>query len=118
MTEPAKYEGPIYDLMCAYSTLTYGNRYPRVMAGEKAKRWVHEYILAHSTHPHREDWYDRSPIESGDVPEDVFKFYIDEDQIAGFMDAWRERHEGMFGDHIGRPNLGPILVRIPVDSAI
>jgi hypothetical protein len=109
-----KWQGPIYDLIRAYSQLTYGAMAPRVAAGYAAKKWVHEYMKAHSSFPHREDYYGKSLIESGDIPEDTFKFFLDDDVKERMLNSWRERHECMFGDRAEPPNLEPILVKVPV----
>lgn len=109
-----KWEGPIYDLMRAYSQLTYGNIFPRVVAGYAARKWVHEYAKKRSSFPHCEDRYGQTLIERGDVPEDTFKFFLDDDTKEMLMNGWRKRHECMFGYKTEPPNLEPIYVKVPI----
>jgi hypothetical protein len=116
MSTAAKREGPIYDLMRAYSQLTYGAMTPRVMAGYAARKWVHQYAKKHSTFPHYEDRYGQTLIECGDVPEDTFKFFLDDYVRESILNGYRERMIHIFGDQVPPPNLEAILVTIPVDS--
>ena len=116
MSTATKWEGPIYDLMRAYSQLTYGAMTPRVMAGYAARKWVHQYARKYSTFPHCEDRYGQTLIERGDVPEDTFKFFLDDDVRERILNGYRERMSHIFGDQIPPPNLEAILVTIPVDS--
>ena len=109
-----KREGPIYDLIRAYSQLTYGNVFPRVAAGEAAKKWVHEYTKEHSTFPHDEGWYGKSWIESGDVPDDTFKFFLDDGAKERIMNSYRERMDHLFEPQVPPPNLEDIFVKVPV----
>jgi hypothetical protein len=112
-----KWDGPIYDLMRAYSQLTYGNRFPRVVAGYAARKWVHQYARKHSLFPHCEDRYGQTLIERGDVPEDTFKFFLDDDIRDGIMNSYHERQCHVFSDSYATPpNLEPISVKIPIED--
>ena len=113
-----KWEGPIYDLMRAYSQLTYGNRFPRVCAGYAARKWVHQYAMKHSLFPHCEDRYGKTLIERGDEPEDTFKFFLDEDVKERMMNSYRERMSHIFEAQVPPPNLEVIFVKVPVNEKI
>jgi hypothetical protein len=113
-----KREGPIYDLMRAYSQLTYGNVFPRVIAGYAARKWVHEYARRHSSFPHCEDRYGKTLIERGDVPEDTFKFFLDNDVKEMIMAGYRERMSRIFEPQVSPPDLEAILVKVPIENPI
>ena len=112
------WEGPIYDLMRAYSQLTYGNMTPRVEAGYEARKWVHRYAREHFSFPHCENRYGDSVIERGDVLEDTFKFSLGGDMKDRLMNSYRERMSQMFADKEPPPNLEPIYVVVPVGGKI
>jgi hypothetical protein len=88
------------------------------MAGYAARKWVHEYARKHSTFPHCEDRYGETRIERGDVADDTFKFFLDDDVKEGIMQSYQERIGRMFSSPAPPPNLEPIYVIIPVGGKI
>ena len=118
MADDKKYEGPIYDLMRAYSQLTYGNIVPRVVAGYAARKWIHNYVQKHSRLPHCEDRYMQTIIEHGDIEADTVKFFLEEDIKESLMNSYRDRMMDTFDSQTPPPNLDPIFVKVPIGENV